>query len=367
VARGESDGESRAAAGGVVKRISLIFFLIARAAIADEDPMPAEPAPAPPPPVAAAGSLVLAPEVAGHFEILRIGENGQVPVATFDKLEGELSRFALPDGDYRIRRTGERFEPVSGTIHINPGEEVVLGLPDFPGPEPLPQPIVQERPRYPLGLAARPLTLPAHMIDLTLTYYGDFTASDYSNDLSHLLQSTFSLTDRFSIRDLGVYYALSPKRGAIPEVAVGGGLVGISYAGDTGVQLSFAAYADIKEHFTERVAVQLRGVYTLILQTSNVLPLDHEVAAGIDLLFDVATRISLIVAGDYDFHRLRTTQGVDNSPTIDAQRISPSLALSVSPVNWLDVRTGIGPSWTWADGVPVTLGGRWHVAVRFRW
>ncbi len=348
-----------------MKRASLIFFLIARAAIADEDPMLNEPTP--PAPVAAPGSLVLAPEVAGHFEILRIGENGQVPVATFDKLEGELSRFSLTDGDYRIRRTGARFEPVSGTIHINPGEEVVLGLPDFPGPEPLPAPITPERPRYPLGLAARPLTLPAHMIDVTLTYYGDFTSSDYSNDLSHLLQSTFSLTDRFSIRDLGVYYALSPKRGAIPEVAVGGGLVGISYSGDTGIQLSFAAYADVKEHFGERVAVQLRGVYTLVLQTSNVLPLDHEVAAGIDLLFDVAKRISLIVAGDYDFHRVRTTQGVDGSPTVDVERISPALALSVSPVDWLDVRTGIGPSWTWSDGVPVVLGGRWHVAARFRW
>ncbi len=348
-----------------MKRIALIIFMIARAAIADEDPMLTEPTA--PPPVSVPGSLVLAPEVAGHFEILRIAENGQTPVASFDKLEGELSRFAFPEGDYRIRRTGQRFEPVSGTIHIGAGEEVVLGLPDFPGPEPLPAPIIPERPRYPLGLAARPLTLPAHMVDVTLTYYGDFTSSDYSSDLSHLLQSTFSLTDRLSIRDLGVYYALSPKRGAIPEVAVGGGLVGVSYGNDTGLQLSFGAYADIKEHIGERVAIQLRGVYTLTLQTTNVLPLDHEVAAGIDLLFDVATRISVIVAGDYDFHRLRTTQGVDGSPTVDAQRIHPSLALSVTPVNWLDLRTGIGPSWTWSDSVPVTLGGRWHVAARFRW
>src|SRR5262249_55264697 len=162
--------------------------------------------------------------------ILRLVGGGVVPVATFDKREGELSRFTVPDGDYRIRRTGDRYEPVSGTIHVSAGEEVVLGLPDFPGPEPLPAPVVPERPRYPLGLAARPLTLPARMVDVTLTYFGNFTGSDYSNDLSHLLQSTFSLTDRFSIRDLGVYYALSPKRGAIPELAVGGGLVGINWS-----------------------------------------------------------------------------------------------------------------------------------------
>ena len=110
---------------------------------------------------------------------------------------------------------------------------------------------------YPRGLAARPLTLPAHTLEVHLPYIGRFGERGYFNESGYPATPAvrWSLTDCLELRHLGLYYDFAGGRRFAPEFGAGVAFSGVGYSAATGIALLVSTWIDLKEHLGETFAV----------------------------------------------------------------------------------------------------------------
>lgn len=313
---------------------------------------------------------------------LRFVDNDRnVDVGQLDKPRAEERRVALPPGRYRVVVSDEANHPFAfADLELGPGSRVrvfgsmLRGLALPPPPPSAAQRAaaaaraVAPADRYPRGLAARPLTLSSRLSELVLGYDARFTADTYENgNSSSLLPVTlgirWAITDRLEMRDLGIYGVPVLRNGNVPAIGFGAGLSNFGFDSGGKVVLVLTGWLDVKEHFTDRLALQASLQYDATVYTAYSLA-DHHVIPSLTLLFDAASVFSLIGGLRYDW-----TQITDSPVTLSdliAERVDLFGGFHVSPASWMDFRATVGPSWARLDGGNWSTSGRWFGELRFR-
>lgn len=317
--------------------------------------------------------LVLATGWGGHLRF--IDNDRGADIGQLDKPRAEERQVALPPGRYRILITDEVNHPVAfADVELGAGTRLVVPSTAFRGLAlPPPPPSAAQRvaakdqaPSYPRGLAARPLTLPAHAVELMVGYTARFTADDYDNANAEIPYGIkWGITDRLEMRDIGLYYAVLRNDQRIPDIGLGAGLTGGGVDQLLGVVLKLSGWFDVKEHFSPKLALQASLQYdaTIYTQTDPTLA-DHHVVPSLTLLYDAASMFTLIAGFKYDWTQI--TQSVVTQSDLIAERVELLGGFHVSPASWMDFRVHLGPSWARLDGGNWALSARWLAEIRFR-
>ena len=193
------------------------------------------------------------------------------------------------------------------------------------------------RARYPLALAAQPMSLPPHVVEIAIPRVGNFTGAGPAptNFYVHL---RWGLSDRIEIREVGIFATL--VRGARgPSIGAGAALDPFGFYLNGGFAVTPDLFLEVAQRLGARVALRLRErAGASFTHLGGPVEVALHSALGADLYYDITDRSTFIAQLEYDYR-----QPVGGGDAIHV--VAPGVGIALALATWLQLRALGGPVW----------------------